>query len=107
MPPSPTASNGDGRGPGGRFARGNTAGRGNPLAKHAQKLRAALLKSVKPADLKAVVAKMLTLAKAGDTTAAKLVMDRTLGPSEAVDVQAELAELRAAVDSLLERASLR
>ena len=86
----------------GRFLPGCKPGPGNPLAKKANQLRAALSKAVTAADVRAIAKKLIELAKAGDTTAAKLVYDRALGPIEAADVAAELSELRAAVDSLLE-----
>lgn len=89
------------RAPNGRFLPGCKPGPGNPLARKANQLRAALSKAVTVADVRAIAKKLIELAKAGDTTAAKLVYDRALGPCEAFDLAAELSELRAAVDSLL------
>ena len=83
----------DGRDRRGRFARGNKAGRGNPLAGRVQRLRVALVRAVGPDDLQDVARALLTAAKAGDTAAAKLLLDRTLGPAAALDVELRLAEL--------------
>ncbi|MEI8372477.1 MAG: hypothetical protein WCJ35_06550 [Planctomycetota bacterium] len=104
--PSLNGAIGD-RDPRGRFLPGNAGGPGNPLAKKANQLRAALSRAVTAADVRAIARKMIDLAKAGDTTAAKLVYDRSLGPCEAFDVVAELAELRAAVDALLDKGQLK
>lgn len=90
-PPSPTEL--DGRDRRGRFATGNRAGRGNPLAGRVQKLRAALVAAVRPQDLREVVAGLLTAAKAGDVQAAKLLLDRCCGPAAALDLELRLAEL--------------
>ena len=61
----------------------------------------ALSKAVTNADVREIAKKMIELAKGGDTTAAKLVYDRALGPVEAADVLAQLAELREIVNELL------
>lgn len=89
--PSPTASNG--RGSNGRFAAGNRLGQGNPNARRAQKLRTELMKSVRADDLKRIVKSLVNSAAAGDVAAAKLVLDRVLGPPVAVDFEQRLAEL--------------
>jgi len=89
--PSPTEL--DGRDRRGRFGRGNRYGRGNPLAAKVQKLRVALVRAVTPDDLQAVARALLTAAKAGDTGAAKLLFDRTLGPAAALDLDLRLREL--------------
>ena len=89
------------RAPDGRFLPGCKPGPGNPLAKKANQLRAALSRAVTVADVREIAKKMIDLARGGDIQAAKLVFDRALGPTEAIDVLAQLAELRTAVDSLL------
>lgn len=63
----------------GRFAVGNKLGRGSPLAGRAMRLRAALLKTVTPRDIQEIAAAMLREAKAGDISACKELLDRTLG----------------------------
>ena len=80
-PPLPNGANG--RGPGGRFAKGNAGGPGNPNARHVARLRSALLKAVKPQDLKEVVAALLEAAKRGEVAAARELLQRLLGPRRA------------------------
>lgn len=92
-PPPPSPSDLDGRDRRGRFARGNKSGRGNPLAGRVQRLRAALVAAVKPQDLRAVIAGLVTAAKAGDVQAAKLLLDRVCGPAAALDLELRLSEL--------------
>ena len=58
-------------------------GPGNPLNAHVNRLRVALLRAVTPADLKAVVRKLVKLAKGGDVAACKELLDRCLGKSVA------------------------
>jgi len=76
-PPSPNGRNG--RDAHGRFAKGNPGGPGNPQAATVAKLRNALLLSVTENDIREVVGKLVSLAKAGNICATKLVLDRTLG----------------------------
>lgn len=63
----------------GRFAIGNQCGKGNPLAKRAQELRAAFVNAVTDDDIVSIVQGMVSAAKAGDVAAARLVLDRCLG----------------------------
>ena len=63
----------------GRFAAGNTLGRGNPHAAQTAKLRSAMLSAVTEDDVKAVVGKLVALAKGGDVAAIKLLFDRVHG----------------------------
>ena len=80
--PSPNRSNGRDRN--GRFAKGNSGGPGNPLAKHTGRLRSALINAVTEQDMHEVVQQLISVAKKGDTAAAKLLFDRCLGrPTEA------------------------
>ena len=98
--PSGNGSNGaGGRGPDGRFRPGNRCGRGAPAgpAAAAAALRAELLASVKPADVRAIVAALVRAAQGGDTTAARVILDRALGPPLALDVLARLELVEAAV----------
>ena len=101
----PSTSGGNGRQAGGRFGPGNRFSKGNPHAAKVAKLRSAALAAVTQKDLRGIVRKLCDLALAGDVAAAREVLQRCLGPAEAIDVMAELAELRAAVDSLLEARS--
>ena len=76
MTPSP-----NGRLNNGRFGIGNHGGPGNPFASQVGKLRSVLLETVTPEDMKAVVVKLVELAKGGDLAAAKIIIDRTCGKS--------------------------
>ena len=69
----------------GRFAAGNTLGRGNPHAAQVSRLRSAMLSAVTEDDVKAVVGKLVALAKDGDVPAIKLLFDRVLGKVVAVE----------------------
>lgn len=72
--------------PGGKFAKGNKLGRGNPLAGRAAKIRAILLKELKPADAKAIAAKLIAQAKGGDMQAIREILDRTIGKPASADL---------------------
>ena len=63
----------------GRFAAGNTLGRGNPHAAQVARLRSAMLASVSEDDMKATIGKLVEMAKGGDVAAIKLLFDRVLG----------------------------
>ena len=82
-----------GRDAGGRFTKGNRGGPGNPHVKRAQRLRAALLKTVTPVRMARVVEKLLQAAEGGDIQAARLVIERCLGPATAIDLVAQVEEL--------------
>ena len=69
----------------GRFAAGNTLGRGNPHAAQVARLRSAMLSAVSEDDVTAVVGKLVELAKGGDVPAIKLLFDRVLGKVVAVE----------------------
>jgi len=93
--PSPTADNG--RGPGGRFAKGNKSGAGNPLHVHVQLLRAALLRSVTGKELEAVGRKLLMMALQGDVAAIRELLNRLLGPPVEADLLGRIETLEAVV----------
>lgn len=63
----------------GRFAAGNMAGKGNPHHRRVAELRAKMLERVTPDDVSAVVEALVSKAKAGDTAAIKLLLDRVIG----------------------------
>src|SRR5678815_783739 len=98
--PSPTGSNG--RGSNGKFAPGNQHAKGNPFAKRVARLRSALFKAVTPADLNDVVASLLKQAKAGDVASIKELLQRLLGPPEAVDLVERLDALEEKIGQLHE-----
>lgn len=82
---------------GGRFAEGNEGGPGNPYARQVAALRRELMDAVTPEDLREVVEAIVAQAKAGDLVAARLILDRTLGPSQPADLIARLEELEAVI----------
>jgi hypothetical protein len=83
--PSTNGANG-GRQDGGRFAKGNPGGPGNPHARRVARLRSALLKAVTPADMKAIVARLVQDARAGNVQAAREVIERSLGKPVETDL---------------------
>ncbi|MFT5051629.1 MAG: hypothetical protein ACI8QZ_003048 [Chlamydiales bacterium] len=91
----------DGRDSKGRFGKGNPGGPGNPLVSKVMALRSAFMNAVTPDDMREVVEAMVREAKAGNVQAAKLFIERCLGPAEALDLLARLAELEDAVSASL------
>lgn len=90
-PPSPNGHNG--RGASGRFAKGNPGGPGNPHAQQVGKLRSAMLRAVTEADVKAIVARLVKLAKEGNVQAAREVLDRCVGKPTEADLIARIEQL--------------
>ncbi|MFH0983758.1 MAG: hypothetical protein V2A79_19760 [Planctomycetota bacterium] len=86
--PSPLGDNGDGRdAQTGRFLAGHRFAVGNPYAKAVASWRAALVASISPADVRAVLRVLLTAAKSGEPWAVAELLNRTLGrPTQAVDI---------------------
>ncbi len=89
---SPNGSNGrDGRG---RFAKGNPGGPGNPHAAAVGRWRTALADTVTGDDLRAVIAKLVERAKAGERWAVCELLDRCLGkPEQALEARLAVPEL--------------
>jgi hypothetical protein len=84
--PDPAAPPDSGRGPDGKFVKGNKGGPGNPFARKIAAMRRAFFDAVTEEDLAAIARAMIEKAKAGDVAAARLVMQYTMGkPAEAVD----------------------
>jgi hypothetical protein len=87
--PSPNGDNGqaEARDEKGRFLPGNPGGPGNPHAVAVAAWRKAIVLTVSPADLEAVIRVLLERAKAGEPWAVKELLDRCLGraPAEAED----------------------
>ena len=80
--PIPNGSNGaSDRNSHGQFLPGNQAavGHGNPHADKAQTWRTALAETVTENDLRAVIAKLVEKARAGERWAVREVLDRCLG----------------------------
>lgn len=74
----------------GRFAPGNRAAlnRGNPHAAKVMAWRGALADAVTPDDIRAVVLRLVSEAKAGEGWAVRELLDRTIGPSGRAEVEA-------------------
>ncbi len=70
----------------GRFLPGNPGGPGNPYAKQVAEVRAALLDAVTPEQVKQVVRALVDAAVKGQVAAAKVLLDRLLGPPVSVDL---------------------
>jgi hypothetical protein len=82
---APLQPESNGRDVTGRFGPHNRYGRGNPRHRQMQALRGELLDAATPGDVRAVGAKLVELAKAGDVQAAKLWLEFVVGkPVQAV-----------------------
>lgn len=90
--PSPAAPSG--RTAFGRFAPGNTCGRGNPHARRAAELRSTIFRAITDEDIAGIVRGLIDQAKAGDVTAAKLVLGYAVGAPRSFDEDAEESEKR-------------
>lgn len=93
MSRTPSTNGSNGRDSSGRFAQGNRGGPGNPHAAKVAQLRSALLNAVKPTELRAIVQALVTKAKQGDIAAAKLLLERVLGPPIATDIADRMEHL--------------
>jgi hypothetical protein len=83
---SPSANGRNGRAAGGRFAKGNAGGPGNPFGRRTAQLRRVLLEAVSDEDVAAVTRRLVELAKEGDVPAARLLFGYVIGqPAPATD----------------------
>lgn len=96
--PSTTVVNG--RDEFGRFVKGNRIGKGNPFAKKVARLRAALLGAITPADVRAIIKKLINQARTGDLAAAKEVFDRAVGRPQELDFLEKIEELERIIDAI-------
>jgi hypothetical protein len=81
----------DGRGADGRFAKGNAGGPGNPNGRRTAELRTALLDAVTADDIRAIVGRLVAMARGGNLAAVAMLLDRVFGrPVAAVDLQADV-----------------
>lgn len=87
----------------GRFAPGNPGGPGNPHAGQVSKLRAAILRAVDEGDVVAIIAKLVSMAREGDLTAAREILDRTVGKAAQSDLLERVEALEAAAERLSDR----
>jgi hypothetical protein len=76
---SSTAETPDTRAAGGRFAKGNRGGPGNPFARQTARLRQAALDATSPEDIRDIFDALKKKALEGDVPAAKLVLSYTVG----------------------------
>jgi hypothetical protein len=84
--PQPTPI--EGRDAGGRFAKGNPGGPGNPYPRRVAALKLALLNCVTEEDIVAIAKAVIEEAKAGNIPAAKLIFQYVLGkPGTAADLE--------------------
>jgi len=92
MDEKPSANGDNDRDAKGQFAEGNPGGPGNPHAAQVAKLRSALLGAVSAEDVKAVILDVLKRAKEGNLSAAKMILDYTIGrPRPAAELLIEAA----------------
>jgi hypothetical protein len=96
--PSPNGGQ-SGRDPRGRFAKGNAGGPGNPYAAEVGKRRARLMKAIRNKDIDQAVKVMREVMAGGKDSdrlaAAKLLLDRALGPIVEADLLERLEQLEA------------
>ena len=78
---------------GGRFLKGCAPGPGNPYSAKVAELRTALLAAITEKDIQDVIKALLKEAKKGNVPAARIILDRALGPIEASDVLERIEEL--------------
>jgi len=72
---------------------------GHPYAQQVGKLRSAMLRAVTEADMKAILARLVKLAREGDVRAAREVLDRCIGRPIEADLIARIEALeRVAVE---------
>lgn len=86
-----------GRNANGHFAKGNAGGPGNPHAALVGRNRARLYEIIRAADIDLAVRTMRDVMRKGKHSdrlaAARMLLDRALGPIVAVDFEERLAEL--------------
>lgn len=75
----PSLNGPNGRDKRGRFAAGNPGGPGNPHIAKTAKLRAKLLEAVTPSDIEAIIKQLVTMARGGEISAIRELLDRVLG----------------------------
>jgi len=68
-----------------RFAKGNRGRPGNPYASKVARIRA-FLDAVTEQDIRAIVAKLVEEAKAGNLAAAREILQRTIGSPDPLDM---------------------
>ncbi len=89
----PTTNGNNGRDGKGRFAPGNPGGPGNPWFRQIGQIRQAILTAATPEDVAEIIRRLVRDAKRGDKTAARLVLERLLGPPLPADFLARMEAL--------------
>ncbi|MCI0655618.1 MAG: hypothetical protein L0170_00925 [Acidobacteria bacterium] len=93
----PSTNGLNGRDSSGRFLPGNAGGPGNPYAKRIAALRTAMLEAVSEDDMRAILERLVDLAKSGSVPAAKEMLDRCLGRTVEADLIERLEQLEEAL----------
>ena len=91
----PLANRNNGRDGKGRFRPGCKPGPGNPMFRQIHEVRKAILAGVTPEDVTEIIRRLVKDAKRGDKLAARIVLERVLGPAVAIDLVARIEELEA------------
>ena len=86
----------NGRRPNGTFAPGHKFATGNGISRKVARFRTSMFAAAKAGDVRAIVAKLLEEAKAGEPWAVKLALEYLCGPPRDVDLEERLAVLEAA-----------
>lgn len=97
-PKEAVSDGGADRDEGGRFLRGNSAAKGNPVARRMAALRRAALQVVGEHEIQALVLTALRAAEGGDIAAAKFVADRVLGTARPAPSEFDSFELPEVLD---------
>ena len=79
--PSPNGKALNGRTDQGKFALGWKGGPGNPFAARVSALKVAMYEAIDNGDIQAMTKRLVNMAKRGNVVAAKVIMDRLLGPA--------------------------
>ena len=94
-------SNGSNKDPrSGKFVRGNSSGRGNPVAKLMYRHRLASMQAVSIESSIKVMRKLEKAALAGEQWAIRLYLERFIGPPQPIDVHERVAALEATIEKL-------
>ena len=96
----------DGRDNAGKFSAGNSFGRGNPVARYAQRLRQLFVQAVTEDDVTAIVQKLVAMAKDGDIQAANLLLTRALGKPSTSEVTLPLDDVPIVLTAAEQREAL-
>jgi len=76
----------------GKFAKGNSLGKGNPHAQRVAKLKAALLECETPDRVRNVMGKLYDLAMEGDVQACKEYLNRLFGKEVVATIEASTTD---------------